>query len=678
MSSASTATTTHPHVLDPLAAAEIASFVAAVRASDRIGARPRFWGISLDEEKARGVAPGGARPVRLVVLDPDARAAWEVRGWTAGPDSPAIVEVWTDVDHRRPGVSSDEARLIAEAARNSPLLKEALALRGITDTSLVWVDPESITGFVPDDLADRRLSWGTVWYREFPEDNGYARPVAGLVPILDLDTLEVIRIEDHGVIPMASETGVYTAGTWGPDREVSKLDIVQADGPGFAIEGHRVEWQNWSFRVGFSHREGLVLHELTYRDGDVERPVLARAAVNEMYVPYLDSDPTAYRKNFFDWGEYGAGPLTASLELGCDCLGEIRYFDVDYLDGHGEPQTIVNGICLHEEDDSILWKHVNTRTGSAEVRRSRRLVISSFATVANYDYGFYWSLYQDGSVELEVKLTGLMSVSGIADGESPRSGRMVAPNVQAPIHQHYFAVRLDTAIDGPLNRLVEVHAEADPDETTNPYGNACLAVETPLASESVAARRADPSRALHWRIESESAQNRYGEATAYRLALQNTAQLYARPGSVVERKAPFVGQHLWASAFDPEQRFIAGEYPNQGELGDDGVHVWQQADRSLEDERLVLWPVLGVHHFPRPEQWPIMPVDRISLRLEPDGFFDRNPSLDVPASESAHCAPGAGGSGSAGDAHACHTDAASDAHAGHEHAEQQHGHEGGR
>ena len=661
------------HVLDPLTSAEIASFVAAVRSSDRIGERPRFWGISLDEEKAKGLKPGEARPVRLVVMNPDAHASWEVRGWTAGPASAAIVEVWSDVDHRRPGVSSDEARLIARAARDSPLLVEALAKRGITDTSLVWVDPESITGFVPDDLADRRLSWGTVWYREFAEDNGYARPVAGLVPILDLDTLEVIRIEDHGVIPMNSETGVYTSGTWGPDRAVSPLDIVQSEGPGFAIEGRKVTWQNWSFRVGFSHREGLVLHDVNYRDGDVERPVLDRAAVNEMYVPYLYSDPTAYRKNFFDWGEYGAGPLTASLELGCDCLGEIRYFDVEYLDGNGDPQTIVNGICIHEEDDSILWKHVNTRTGSAEVRRSRRLVISSFATVANYDYGFYWSLYQDGSIELEVKLTGLMSVSGIADGERPRYGRMVAPNVQAPTHQHYFAVRLDMAVDGARNRLVEVHAEPEPDEGLNPWGNACIAVETPISSESLGARRADPSKALHWRVESESALNRYGDSTAYRLAIQNTAQLYARPGSVVERKAPFVGQHLWASAFDPEQRYIAGEYPNQGELGDDGVHVWQRADRSLENERLVLWPILGVHHFPRPEQWPIMPVDRISLRLEPDGFFDRNPSLDAPPSaESDHCAAPAVGDG----AHAHH--AHHGAHGGVEHAEQQHDHEGGR
>ncbi|PWB96021.1 primary-amine oxidase [Homoserinimonas hongtaonis] len=644
-------TTSPRHVLDPLLPEEIDSFIAEIRKSDRIGENPRFWGIQVDEDKAAATVAGGARPVRVVVMNNAARAAWEVRGWTGTAETAAFIEGWTDVDHRRPGVSSDEARMISQAARKSPLLLEALAKRGITDASLVWVDPESITGFEPEDIADRRLSWGTVWFRESNEDNGYGRPVAGVVPILDLDTLEVIRVEDHGVIPMASETSRYESGTWGADREVSVLDIIQPNGPGFDVEGHTVTWQNWSFTVGFTHREGLVLHDLNYNDHGAVRPVLKRASVNEMYVPYLDSDPTAYRKNFFDWGEYGAGPLTASLELGCDCLGEIRYFDVTYLDGYGEAQVIKNGICLHEEDDSILWKHVNTRINTSEVRRSRKLVISAFATVANYDYGFYWTLRQDGSIELEVKLTGLMSVSGIADDEKPRFGRMVAPNVQAPTHQHYFAARLDTAVDGIRNRVVEVHAEMEPDEALNPYGNAVVAVETPLTSEQLGARIADPQRALHWRIENDEATNRNGENTAYRLTVPNFAQLYARPGAVVERKAPFVSKQLWVSQYDAEQRFIAGEYPNQGELGDDGVHVWQQADRSLDGERLVLWPVVGVHHFPRPEQWPIMPVDHIGFKLEPDGFFDRNPSLDVPPSASkSH-----GGAASHGDAApSCH------------------------
>ncbi|BCJ62075.1 primary-amine oxidase [Micromonospora endophytica] len=616
---------------DPLTEAEIAEVVALVGADPRIGKRPRYWGIAVEEGLARALAPGQGRPVRLVVMNPDEHAAWEVAAWTSGTDRQASLVSWTPVDSRRPGVSSEEARTVAQACRDDAAFQAALAKRGITDVSLVWVDPESITGFEPEDLSDRRLSWGTVWHRVSEDDNGYARPVAGLVPIIDLETLEVVRIEDHGVLPMATETGNYRSGTWGPDRQVAPLEIIQPEGPGFAIDGQVVTWQNWSFRVGFTHREGLVLHDVTYHDGDESRPVLRRAAVSEMYVPYLDSDPTAYRKNFFDWGEYGAGPLTASLELGCDCLGEIRYFDAAVLNGHGQARTIKNAICLHEEDFSILWKHVNTRTGEADVRRSRRLVISFFATVANYDYGFYWSFYQDGMIDLEIKLTGVMSVSGIDDGQTPRYGRLVAPNVQAPNHQHYFGLRLDMGVDGPVNRLYEIHAEVEEDEELNPYGNACRMVRTPITTEAQAARNTNPAKATHWLVESSTRTNRYGDQTGYRLTLPNTARLFAKPGSVVERKAPFVAKQLWATPYDPAQRFIAGEYPNQAPLGEDGITAWQQADRSLDGAELVLWPVVGVHHDPRPEEWPIMAVHRIGMRLEPDGFFDRNPSLDLPA-----------------------------------------------
>ncbi|MBB2975344.1 primary-amine oxidase [Microbacterium endophyticum] len=625
------------HWSSPITPAEIDEISNLVKADTRIGEKPRFWGIAVEEGLARALADGQGRPVRLVVMNPDEHAAWEITGWSSGIDREASLSGWNPVDAKRPGVSSDEARMVSIAARNSPILKEALAKRGILDSSLVWVDPESITGFEPEDLADRRLSWGTVWHRESEDDNGYARPVAGLVPIIDLETLEVVRLEDHGVLPMASETGNYRSGTWGPDREVAPLEITQPEGPGFKVDGHSVTWQNWSFRIGFTHREGLVLHDIGYQDGDTLRPILRRAAINEMYVPYLDSDPTAYRKNFFDWGEYGAGPLTASLELGCDCLGEIQYFDSHYIDGQGDAKTIVNGICMHEEDDSILWKHVNTRIGESEVRRQRRLVISFFATVANYDYGFYWSLYQDGAIELEVKLTGILSVSGIDDGDEPAYGRMVAPNVQAPTHQHYFAIRMDTAIDGPKNRLVEVHAEVEEDETLNPYGNAVKMVPTTIASEKEAARVNDPSRAVHWRIESTDRTNRYGDATSFRLVLPNTTRLFARPGSVVERKAPFISKHLWATAYDASERFIAGEYPNQAPLGEEGITAWQEADRPLDGAELVVWPIVGVHHYVRPEDWPIMPLQRIGLRMEPDGFFDRNPALDVPSSAAAHC-----------------------------------------
>ncbi|MBN9757520.1 Monoamine oxidase [Pseudonocardia sp. Ae406_Ps2] len=619
------------HWTEPLAESEIAEIVDLVKADPRIGEHPRFWGVSVDEHRARDLPAGVGRPVRSIVMNPDAHAAWEVTGWTSGVDRPASLQTWTPVDARRPGISSEEARMMAQACRDDPGMRAALARRGITDPSLVWVDPESITGFEPPEFAGRRLSWGAVWHREHPEDNGYARPVPGLVPIVDMETFEVLRIEDHDSGPPTAEAGNYRSGDWGPDRVVAPLEIVQPDGPGFTVDGHLVRWQNWSFRVGFTHREGMVLHDVRYLDGDRERTVLRRAAVNEMYVPYLDPDPTAYRKNFFDWGEYGAGPLTASLALGCDCLGEIRYLDAAVLGGHGEPRTVRNAVCLHEEDASILWKHVNTRTGHAEVRRSRKMVVSSFATVANYDYGFYWSFHQDGTIDLEIKLTGIMSVTGLGPDGAARHGRRVGADVQASNHQHYFGLRLDTAVDGPRNRLSEIHAEVEPDPELDPYGNACRMVRTPITSEAAGARSADPSRAVHWLVESTERTNRFGDPTGYRLVLPNTTRLFARPGSVVERKAPFVSRALWASAYAPDERFIAGEYPNQGPLGEDGVHVWQRADRRLDDAELVLWPVVGVHHDPRPEEWPVMAVHRIGMRMEPDGFFDRNPSLDLPA-----------------------------------------------
>jgi len=629
------AETTHP--LDPLSPEELAAAVAAVRADGRLGADARFWGAALDETHAWAAAvsdePEWARRLELVGMERDGSAAWEIDVELPAAGGSGRCIDWRAVDPRRPGITSEEARAAAQACRESPEFQAALAKRGIHDVSRTVIDAESIGGFAPEHYSDRRIAWGTVWHKVDDGDNAYARPVQGVVPIIDMHTMEVLEVEDHGVVPMSEEAGPIEPGAWGPERPGLKpFDVVQADGPSFTVDGWKVSWQGWELRVGFTHREGLVLHDLHF----MGRSVLRRAACNEMYVPYLDPSATQYRKNFFDWGEYGAGPLTNSLELGCDCLGVIRYFDGAVLGGDGEPRAIVNAICMHEEDDSILWKHTDMRRGVGEVRRSRRLIISNFQTVANYDYGFFWSLYQDGRIELEVKLTGILSASGIHAGESARNGRVVSERVQTPLHQHYFAIRLDAAVDGLRNRLVEEHAAGESDRAFDPYGNAVLTVRTPLLTESEAQQRTDPATGRHWRVESAEHTNRYGDPTAYRLTLPDTTRSFCRPDSVMARRAPFIHQHLWATRADPRERFIGGQYPNNAEPGEDGVHAWSRQNRSLDGEEIVLWAVIGTHHVPRPEQWPVMPVDKVSLMLEPDGFFDRNPTLDIAPPDHAH------------------------------------------
>ena len=106
------------------------------------------------------------------------------------------------------------------------------------------------------------------------------------------------------------------------------------------------------------------------------------------------------------------------------------------------------------------------------MRRSRRLVVSFVATVGNYEYGFFWYLYLDGNIQLEVKLTGIVSPMAIEPGTQPEFANVVAPGVAAPHHQHLFCARLDFDVDGRDNEVYEVEAEPLPPGPDNPWGNA--------------------------------------------------------------------------------------------------------------------------------------------------------------------------------------------------------------
>ncbi len=162
--------------------------------------------------------------------------------------------------------------------------------------------------------------------------------------------------------------------------------------------------------------------------------------------------------------------MANSLTLGCDCLGEIRYLDAVFGTETGGSYTVANAICIHEEDYGIGWKHNDLHAGTSEVRRSRRLVISSFSTVGNYEYGFFWYLYLDGTIQLEVKLTGIMSTMALAPGQDPDHASLIAPQLAAPYHQHLFSARLDMDVDGPGNTVYEIDAVAEAPGSGQPPG----------------------------------------------------------------------------------------------------------------------------------------------------------------------------------------------------------------
>jgi primary-amine oxidase len=629
------------HPLDPLDTGEIARAVQILRQQRPVSPEARFVSVTLHEPPKEQVAfaegPGSATAVpreALVVLrDPRQHATCEaVVSLTA--DS---VLSWREVPGAQAPLTPPEFAGCETVTRADPRIRAGLERRGITDPSQVRVEAWGIGTYSAPQEAGLRLAWTLLFYREQPDDNPYAKPIHGLHAIVDLDDMTVLRVEDLGPVPLPPGSGAYAADRVGPLRDdLRPLEITQPQGPSFDVNGWEVRWQRWRLRLGFTAREGLVLHTVGYEDQGRVRPVLWRASVAELFIPYADPRPFYGWRNAFDIGECGIGILANSLQLGCDCLGEIRYLDVDLADANGAPYTIRQAICLHEEDAGLLWKHYDATLGTTETRRSRRLVISFIITADNYEYAFYWYFYQDGSIEFEVKLTGIVVTTALPPGESSDFGTVVAAQTLASHHQHFFSIRLDMAVDGLRNTVYEVDTEAVAAGPSNPLGNAFRPVKRPLRRESEAQRVVDPLRGRYWLVGNPGSRTGLGHEPAYKLVPGSNVLAFGHPDASVTRRAAFATKHLWVTPFHPDERFPAGDYPNQ-HPGGAGLPAWTKADRPIENADVVLWYTLGNLHITRPEDWPVMPAERAGFVLKPAGFFDQNPALDVATGSSPHC-----------------------------------------
>ena len=617
-----------PHPLDPLSADEIRLAASILRRDRGVTDRWRFASIELREPAKSGATPG--RQATVICWNRDDGRVYKSRVSLTGD----AVETWDEIEDGQPNMTVDEFHECDEALRKDPRVIEALAARGITDMDRVLIDTWAYGAhLVPEQHRGGRVGWADVWYRKEPGSSPYANPVTGLHFVVDLNRMELLEVEDTHRVDEPATMGEYVPHLVPGLRQRSDLkplEITQPEGASFTLDGNLLTWQKWSLRIGFNHREGLVLHTLAYDD----RSVAHRLSFAEMVVPYRDPTTDHYRRTAFDIGEWGLGFMTTSLELGCDCLGEITYVDAVMHDTKGEPYTIRNAICIHEEDDAILWKHVDAESG-AESRRARRLVVSFHVTVANYEYLVYWRLYQDGNVECHVRATGIMVTTSFAEGAQPPYGTLVDERTYAPFHQHFLVARLDLDVDGEANTVYMTESEALPIGPDNEHGLALVQHSTPLRTEDEGKQDYEWSTQRAWKVVNDNVTNGLGTPVGYKLVPGAAFPPMMDPQSPVMRRAEAIGHTLWVTPFDEEERWPCGEFVVQSER-DRGLPVWTAQNRSIENTDVVLWYVFGVHHITRPEEWPVMAVDAISFWLKPIGFFDRNPALDVPPTHR-HC-----------------------------------------
>ncbi|PWY84418.1 copper amine oxidase [Aspergillus eucalypticola CBS 122712] len=475
---------------------------------------------------------------------------------------------------------------------------------------------------------------------DHPENNHYSVPCK-FSPVFDVHKRELVRMD---YLPGGVDMQTTETQPWKPVETIQyahdllqeplRTDlkpyiVQQPQGPSFNVDGNVVSWQKWRFRVGFNSREGLVIYNLTYD----KRNVFYRLSMSEMTVPYGDPRAPYHRKQAFDVGDVGFGVTANQLSLGCDCLGHIKYFDGYRTDSKGNPVLLKNVICLHEQDNGLQHKHTNYRNNAATVVRNRQLVVQMICTVANYEYIFAFIFDQAANIELEVRATGILSTVPF-DNENPGTtvpwGTNVGPGVMAPFHQHMFSFRMDPALDGFNNTVYYEDSVPLPEDENNPYMVGYTTEQTVLRTSGTA--NTDISRHRVFKIRNDSHINPITyKPIAYKLQTSPSQMLLSSPKSYGAKRAGFATKPIWITKYRDDELYAAGEFTNQSRESE-GVEKWVQRKDPVENEDIVLWHTFGLTHNPRIEDFPVMPVERVSVMLKPDGFFTKNPALDVPPS----------------------------------------------
>jgi primary-amine oxidase len=623
------------HPLDGLSVDEIGAVVETLRASGHFDAAARLHIINLQEPPKADVLAwhhGDAvtRTASVVISQGIAKFEGTV------DIAHRTVTSWREITESQPNLLNSEVLGGGEALKRNAEWQAAMRLRGITEYTDIDCAAVSPGFYGIAEEAGRRV--GRAWcYDARDTSNFWGRPIEGLSALVDLETLEVLKVIDTGAVPIPDAPVEYDRGANGRVRELpTSISVAQPEGVSFTVAGHEVSWQNWGFHFRMDPRVGLVVSGVAFTDGGTERSVLYEGSLSELFVPYMDPDLGWYWRTYMDAGEFLAGVNSVTLQLGVDCPGNARYFDFAFADEAGRPQVNPRAACLFERDaGDVAWRH--TESGVTETRKKRDLVLRSVSTIGNYDYTFEWTFQQDGTIRIGVGASGIEQVKAVASRAAPDAGaqadtaygRFVGEHTVAVNHDHFFSFRLDLDVDGITNSFVADRLVTESLPDTHPRKSIWVIDSETAQTEHEAKLRINLERPALWRIVSANNVGPLGYPTSYQIKPGANAVSLMTPDDFPQRRAGFTDYHLWVTPQRDTERYAAGNYPVQSQ-GGDGLPAWTGADRPIENTDLVVWYTVGLHHVVRAEDWPVLPTSWLSFELRPFDFFAQNPALDLP------------------------------------------------
>jgi primary-amine oxidase len=617
------------HPLNPLTEVEINQAVDILKQEKTLSDTAFFATIALQEPDKKEVlsfTPGKpfTRQVFLVVYERELNKTFI---GTVNINTKKLTH-WEEKTGVQPAILPQDYEIAKEVIKADPQWQKSMQKRGITDFDQVQIS--CWTGGVltlAEEKSGNRICRAISYYQG-KLSNFYARPIEGVLVTVNLNKGEIDSFVDSGVVPISQENWDYNIKSF--SKLLSPLKVIQPNSNNFQIQGNEINWQGWKFRYLMQPREGLVLYLVNYKDGEKYRPILYRASLSEMAVPYGDSNPNWSFRNAFDVGEYNLGLLANKMEMGREIPENGVLLDAVFANAEGDTYTKNGVIGIYERDNGVLWKHFEYNSQKNVVYPSRELVMKMTTAVDNYDYSINWIFHQDGTLEVQNELTGIVLAQGTAaqkQTENKSFGRLLAKNIFGVNHQHFFNYRLDLDVDGQANSVMEMNVDTLPISDKNPLGNAIAVEDTPLTKEKDAVRDLDIKHSREWMIASADKQNNLGVPPAYMLTPGGNTILYAVEGAKIKQKAGFATHHFWATKYKPSEMYAGGDYPNQTKMGE-GLPKYISDNESLNGEDIVVWYTMGMTHVPRPEDWPVMSRHQVGFKLMPRGFFSRNAAIN--------------------------------------------------
>jgi primary-amine oxidase len=625
-----------PHPLDALSPAEIEATSRLLKTNGTAGDKTLFGIIALDEPAKADVLawqPGKEFQRHAFVILRKDKKTFEAR---VDIKAGKVLSV-TEKPGAFPMIMNADWGRGRDAFMKDPRFAEALKKRGITDVKTVFCTPNS-AGYFPGEAGAGRFLLKVPCFSSAEKLHPtLARPIEGLMGVVDAETGDVISVLDRETVPLPPAPQGYGDTLPKQDAPSAPAEILVAAPGNIKLSGQvMVDWLNWNFHVRADKRAGLIISLARFKDKDRWRSMAYEMNVSEMFVPYMDPNPTWSYRTFMDVGEFGLGYLTSTLAPGIDCPANAYYIDLTFPNDIGGSYVKQRALCIFERPTGDpAWRHYSSGRNLVIGEPKLELVVRTIPTLGNYDYVVDYVFDASGTIKLRVGATGFDAIKSTAaadmDALSAKDdtayGSLIAPYTVAPNHDHYFSFRLDMDVDAPQNTFVR--DAFVPQAAKDAGGRTSLwttKTQRFLKEGPIAGDHETMANGVSYRLQNGNEKNTLKQTPSLWFNAHHDATSILDAADPPQARATFTKNQFWISKYKPDEQWSAGTYPNLSQK-DEGLPAYVADGEDVTNEDIVVWYTMGFRHVTRPEDFPILPTFWHEMTIRPAFFFDRDPSM---------------------------------------------------